>query len=247
MISELDEIKSNMKRVVQHFLKHNDSYSSLEDVCRIVNESPGAGRKLPNTKYTIKQLIEQAYEYEFHIECPTCRTYSVVANEMLCCGQRLKTLKTNHFVYIPIKQQLIRNIEKYFNEIVGYNPTTEEEVIADLHDGAQFKKLQAKFQSKVLSIIVNTDGASVFKTIFNESVWPLHLQQNYLVPSQRFKTSNMMLAAMHFGPNEPNMEDGRIVSSTSRRIKSNSKRGGHHSGKRWPETCIYSDVNPLLL
>lgn len=207
MILELVEIKSNMKRVVQHFLKHNDSYSSLKDVCRMVNESPGAGPRLPNTKYTIKRLIEPAYDCEYHIECPTCRTYSLVANEMLCCGQKLKTLNTNHFVYIPIKQQLIRNLEKNFNEIIGYNPTTEKEVIADLHDGAQYKKVQSKFQSKVLSIMVNTDGASVFKTIFNKSVWPVHLQQNYLVPSERFKTSNMMLAAMYFGPNEPNMEE----------------------------------------
>lgn len=207
VISEPVQVKSNMKRVLEHFLKHNDSYSSLEDVCRIVNDSPSAAPKLPTTKYAIKQLIEPAYECEYHIECPTCHTYSVGSNEIFCCGRKLKTSDTNHFVYIPIKQQLVRNIEKYFDEIVCYNPTTEEGVIKDIHDGTQFKKVQANFQSKVLSLMANTDGAAVFRTIFNKSVWPVHLQQNYLSPNKRFKTSNMILAAMYFGPDAPNMEE----------------------------------------
>lgn len=207
MISDPVHVKSDMKRVVEHFLKYNDSYRSLEDVCRIVNDSPGrTAPKIPTTKYAIKQLIEPAYECEYHIECPTCHKYSVGLNE-ICCDQRLKTLNTNHFVYIPIKQQLIRSIEKNFDEIVCYNPTTEEGVIKDLHDGVQFKKVQAKFQSKVLSIIANTDGAAVFKTIYNKSIWPVYLQQNYLLPSKRFKTSNMILAVIYFGPNEPNMKE----------------------------------------
>lgn len=42
-------------------------------------------------------------------------------------------------------------------------------------------------------------------TVFNESVWPVHLQQNYLLPTKRFKTSNIILAALHFGEKYPDM------------------------------------------
>lgn len=98
VISDPVHVKSDMKRVVEHFLKYNGSYRSSEDVCRIVNDSPGrTAPKIPTTKYAIKQLIEPAYECKYHIECPTCHKYSVGLNE-ICCDQRLKTLNTNHFV-----------------------------------------------------------------------------------------------------------------------------------------------------
>lgn len=52
----------------------------------------------------------------------------------------------------------------------------------------------------------NTDGAAIYKSVLNKSIWPIHLQQNYLSPSKRFKTSNILLAAMYFGTAQPNMQ-----------------------------------------
>lgn len=198
-------VEKQVKGIVSHFLRFDDTYSSLKDVAKIVNQTPNSATRVPTSTYKIKKLIEPAFDCQFHIKCPTCSHFST---ETQCCGNGLKTVNMDHFVSICLKQQLVKSIEDNFDEIMAYSSTNDDSVIRDAHDGIQFKKVQAKYQSfKILSLVVNTDGALVYRTVFKKSVWPVQLYQNYLPPSKRFKPSNILLNALHFGPTQPNMKE----------------------------------------
>lgn len=200
------EVKSSIKRLLTHFLKHKGSYQSLEDSCYIVNQTPNAAIKIPKTKYKIKKLFEPSFQCDFFIECSECKQVFLRSSyETECCNKTLKTTNTNHFVAISLRQQLMRSIENNFEEIMSYNPTNQDGTIEDVHDGIGVRNAQKNCSHKILSLTANTDGAAVYRSVFNKSVWPLHLQQNFLLPNKRFKTSNILVAAIYFGPNQPKM------------------------------------------
>lgn len=111
-----------------------------------------------------------------------------------------------------------------FDEIVAFETTNRADTLTDAHDSVQFKKIQSKYSCKILSLTANTDGAAIYKTVFNKSLWPIHLQQNYLTPKNRFKTINILLAALFFGPNQPNMHE--FFYPLLKELKEIQKEGG---------------------
>lgn len=122
IILEPEEVTSSVKRIVNHFLKHRQSFNTLEDVCKVVNLTPKAAVQVPTTKYKIKQFIEPTFACNFHIECMDCKHFSEgAAGEIACCGKKLKTANTNHFVTISLKEQLARSIINNFDEIAHLN------------------------------------------------------------------------------------------------------------------------------
>lgn len=205
-ISEPKIVKNHLKRVVNHFLNHRQSYSGLEDVCEIVNETTKADSKIPSTKYLIKKMIQPSFQSKIYIECTDCKKTSVAtSNSMECCGKRLETSNTNHFITVSLKEQLSRSIQDNFEEIISFIPSNDQDIICDVHDSIQFRRAQAKHPIKILSLTVNTDGAAIYRTVFDKSVWPLQLKQNYLLPKNRSKTSNIIVAALYFGKKNPDM------------------------------------------
>lgn len=54
---------------------------------------------------------------------------------------------------------------------------------------------------------MNTDGVKVFKSTDGGGLWPVFLQQDYLRPEKRFNVDNMILVALYYGKNKPNMNE----------------------------------------
>lgn len=80
------------------------------------------------------------------------------------------------------------------------------DTITDIHDCDQFKKFQQKYsKSIVLPLVMNTDGAQVFKSS-TKSVWLIQAYQCFLRPVKRFIPGNIIVAAAHFGPKKPCMK-----------------------------------------
>lgn len=198
-------MEKQVKGIVSHFIRYNDTYSSLKDVTEIVNRTPNSATRVPTSIYKIKKLIEPSFDCKFHIKCPTCKYFS---NENECCGNVLKPANMTHFVSICLKQQLVKSIEDNFDEIMAYSSRDDDGLIRDAQDGILFKKVEAKYRAfKILSLVVNTDGAVVYRTVFKKSVWPVQLYQNYLPPNKRFRPSNILLSALYFDSTQPNMKD----------------------------------------
>lgn len=137
-------MKAHTEEIVAHSLKFNLSLRGLENMTRIVNSTPSASIQIPQSRYKIKKLIKPVYSSEYHIKCEKCQIYSHTTStespamaKCVQCHNILKTSNSNFFIYIPIKQQLLRIIDKQFPEIIAYraNRNSDDETMTDMHEG----------------------------------------------------------------------------------------------------------------
>lgn len=197
--------KTNLTRnAVAHFISHNQSYKCLEDVTHLINTTPGAQIRIPNTKHRIKRQLHPFFTPIFHIQCAICKTYSATItaeSECAMCSIVIKRAHSNYFVAFPLKAQLVKSITDHFHEIVAYHQRLGEpaNLIRDVHDGIQYKKLKSCYPDCfLLPLAVNTDGARVFNTT-NKSMWPIQIYQNFLPPNVRYVPDNIIVTAIYEG------------------------------------------------
>lgn len=211
LIPDSQMINEQVYRIVNHQLKFNGSYRSLENMAKVVNHTPNAAIQTPQTTHKIKKLLLPVFESETHIKCSECEIYSSCFGSETECDTCKNTIKTSHseyFKYIPIKQQLehfvksnVNDILEYYSKVLGKNEIT------DIHNSAAFDCMEKKYPSHILlPLTVNTDGAKVFKSS-SYSLWLIQLYQGYLPPSERYKIENVMIVAVYFGTKKPCMRE----------------------------------------
>lgn len=194
------------KGVVAHALKFNQSYNAMQGVAKLINSTPGRECSIPDTKHKIKKTVKGLFDIEFHIKCKTCNAYTATTNaKTKCvttsCQQEIERANSPYFVNFPLRVQLMKSIIDNFDTIMSYNKSMSEssEVIRDVHDGIEFKKIKEQFPNFfILSLTVNTDGAQMFKSC-NQSIWPLQLIQKFLPPVIRYIPKNIINASIHQG------------------------------------------------
>lgn len=210
-ISESQLVNEQVYRIVNHQLKFNGSYRSLEHMSTVVNETPNAAIQTPCTTYKIKQLMVPVFKSETHINCHKCHIYSACSGSETECDSCKVTIKTSHseyFTYIPIKQQLERSIKCNANDILEYNSKVlNNNGITDIQNSFAFGCVKKKYSSHILlPLIVNTDGVKVFK-YSSYSLWLIQLYQGYLPPNKRYKPENVIIVSVYFGMKKPCMRD----------------------------------------
>lgn len=185
----------------------------MENMAKIINATPNSSIQIPSTKYKIRKLIQPHIKSELHIKCNDCLNYtSTSTNEIECsfCHKPLKTTGSCYFAYIPVEQQLKQSVQRNIDDILAYDLTMQngkEHEIADIHHSILYKNAQKKHPfSIILPIIINTDGIKVFRS-GNKSLWLIQIYQCYLKPTIRFKPSNVIVVAAHFGFKKPNMKE----------------------------------------
>lgn len=182
----------------------------MENMARVINATPNAAIQVPVTKYKIKQLIQSNIKSEFHIKCKKCSNFiASLTNEIKCtfCGTLTKTTNSEYFVYIPIEHQLKQSVEANIDDILNYySKIRNQDQISDIHNGELFKNAQKLRPNTILlPIIVNTDGVKVFR-VQTKSLWLILFYQCYLSPPMRYKPSNVLIVAAHFGCKKPDMK-----------------------------------------
>lgn len=200
---EISPRTQHTKQILSHSLHFNQSYSNLQAVSKLVNSTPGARIQLPDTLYRIKKLVPPVIETQYYIQCSDCKDYSMTTTtevECTTCSKVLKRAKSEYFVYLPLKPQIMKTINQHFNDIVSYSQScSTDDIICDFQDGIVYKKIKAKYPDKImLPLVVNTDGAAIFKST-NNSVWPILIISNFLRPSIRYIPENVMVLGIHEG------------------------------------------------
>lgn len=181
----------------------------MEGMASVINATPNGSIKVPSTKYKLKMLIPPALNTEIHIKCVNCGNYMSSAKsqtECELCKVLIKTTDLDYFVYIPIKQQLLLTLSRNLSDIILYATTVSlSNQISDLQNAELFKNAQKKYPNAILlPLILNTDGAKVFKSN-QKSLWLIQAYQAYLPPSVRYFTQNILIVAAHFGAHKPDM------------------------------------------
>lgn len=213
------EFLNILYRVIRHYVKHKITLECLEDTVKLMNLVSGCNIQLPSTKYNIFKLFEdQAFvktKKQYFAKCEKCQLYTTKSydkNKNHCdiCKSNIKASETNFFNYMPIKDQLTKSILKNWPLIQEYNENNDDKVnntqcLSDMHDAEIFKNLQSgleRSERNVLALVLNTDGASPFKST-SLSVWPIQIIQNFLPPEHRYKPENIITAGLYFGKNKP--------------------------------------------
>lgn len=198
--------------------RHNLNWQGVEDLLLLVNTIVKTNELVPS-KYLFKKMFMQNdnTKPQAHFWCQNCGKYfgskdsSNVQSKMPCenCKTDVSTdtkYKKNHFMVLPIKNQL-KNILEQNSEFVEFNKPSLDDVITDVHDAANFQKLKQKEENNCsyITITFSCDGAAVFKATKNKSMWPLQFFINEIDLNHRFKRQNMIVAAVSFGET-PNMQ-----------------------------------------
>lgn len=88
-----------------------------------------------------------------------------------------------------MKDEFHANIEQNSNEELN-----------DIFDGKAYQELLLKHGNhNFITLTCNTDGARVFKSAKEPSLWPLQFFVNEISPQKRFKRENLLIAALAFG------------------------------------------------
>lgn len=221
---------AHTKQVVEHSVRFQQSYKCLESTSELVNSTPNASIRIPTSTYKIKKVIQSGYKTEFHIQCAKCQNYSVTTStksQIACefCSNNIKASDSNYFVYIPIKQQLLKSINENFEQIQSSQANnTESTVISDVHDSIQHKRIQGKYKNAmVLSLAAFTDGIVMHKSS-SRSVWVIQIAQNFLHPKIRYIPKNILVVGLHHGLKKPEMKD--FFSPLLKELKSIQRDGG---------------------
>lgn len=201
-----------MNQIVDHHLRFNGSYQSLESMAKIVNSTPGSTVKIPSTKYMIKKYIKPKFDLETHIKCRRCQNYfasSQSTTQCNLCNVSIKATDSDYFIYIPIAKQLEHSLKNNIEEILSYATKydRQENVMKDIFDSKMFMKIKEKYAEHIIMpLIINTDGVKVFNSN-QKSLWLIQGVQGWLPPSIRFYPTNVMIFAARFGTKKPNMKD----------------------------------------
>lgn len=197
--------------MVGHQLKFNGSYRSLEHMSRLINETPNAAIQSPHTTYRIKKYIPPILNTETYVKCRQCEVYTqCFGSEVECesCQATTKPSQSEYFIYIPIEKQLEHFVKSNMDDILEYNSIVCSKTgITDIQKSLCFENMKKNHPSHIsLPLIVNADGAKVFKSTSN-SLWLIQLYQGYVPPNKRYKPENVMIVTVYFGEKKPQMNE----------------------------------------
>lgn len=209
---------SIIDRVMQHYIRHNLTLVCVEDTFKLLNFISDSKKKLPVTKYHIMRQFEERVSIhlnrEIYIKCINCNIYSKassVRREGACtqCEKHLVCGETNFFVYMPLEKQILHCLKLNWPIIQDYiDKNHDSSDITDVHNADFLKKLYKKNKRKnsdrkLLSLVLNTDGANKFKSN-TLSVWPIQLILNFLPPEHRYIPKNILTVGLYYGVTKPN-------------------------------------------
>lgn len=207
-----DDYEKSLKSLLHHFVRHNLSLKCLEDTAKLINGTPGATIKIPTTKYKlIKTFVSMSgFKIEFHIFCTHCKIYSnhIVdgAHECEECSRKLKATETNHFIYIPLEEQLKRLLNRHYDSVLSFAAgidTNNSAPVKDVHDGKVVKNLM-KSKNNLLCVMINSDGVALKKS-GNKSFWSIQVICNFLPPYQRYQLPNILSVGFYYNNEKPDM------------------------------------------
>lgn len=192
-------------------IRHDLSWTAKEDLIRLVNRTIGED-KLPPSKHILKQKFKKLNTCNpvKHFVCHSCNLYLGTLHEIeesnkqfcLSCGSKVQTdtkYKKNHFVTVPMREQMKEVLERNSEHLkFEFRPPSSH--ICDVHDSELFQQLRIEMgNDPIITLTFSTDGAVVFKSTKEKSLWPLQFIINEIDLERRFRRENMFCSAISFG------------------------------------------------
>lgn len=205
-----------MLMIYSYAVRHSLSWVATEDLARLVNKVIGKDVLSPSKYHFKKKFQPSKSQFITHTICHFCNQYLgklsdiITSNMQFCpnCQTEIQIdtkYKKNHFITIPIKPHLkdilVQNIKN-----LSFNIDSRSDAICDVHDSELFRRMKFQMGGKpFITLTVSTDGARVFQSATENSLWPIEFIINEINLERRFKHENIICSAFSFGKT-PNMQ-----------------------------------------
>lgn len=202
--------------IVHLAIRHCDTEPFVEDMISFVNVLFGE-TVLDISYHIFKNLFPPSKCITRHYFCPDCEIPIGSSEEMK--GVKLKKCHKchknvnvgsvdcgNYFITLSLREQIEAFLARPDVKLVDHKRRTSD-FISDIFDGEMYKTIRnvlGQQISNILTYTFNTDGVRVHKSTKN-SMWPILLYINEVIPDQRFQVDNVILAGVWFGTSAPNM------------------------------------------
>lgn len=199
-------------------VRHSLTWVATEDLTRLVNKVIGSNVLSPSKYHFKKKFKSSKNQFVTHIICHFCNQYLgdlsdiVESNVQFCsnCHTEIQIdtkYKKNHFITIPIEPHLKNVLRQNIGNLhLNLNTKMSANAICDVHDSAHFLRMKAEMAGKpFITLTVSTDGARVFESASENSLWPIQFIINEIDLENRFKRENIVCSAFSFGKT-PNMQ-----------------------------------------
>lgn len=204
-------VSDAMLMIHAYSVRHDLSWTAIDDLIRLVNRVVGE-KKIPQSKYLFKQKFVKSIKCNpvKHFVCHQCNLYLGTLEQIKSEGNEYCTIcqckiqtdtkyAKNHFVTIPIREQLTKILERNSDNLI-FNTQRSTTHICDVHDALLFQRME-----NIITLTFSSDGAAVFKATQEKSLWPLQFIANEIDLEHRFQRSNMFCSVISFGAT-PNMQ-----------------------------------------
>lgn len=191
-------------------IRHNLNWKAIEDLVHLVNTLQGF-EVMPASKYFFKKKFgEKDLKRTTHFLCHACDKY--LGTEEKLKSENIKTCqnceteicmdtkyKKNHFITIPVEIQ-IKNLLEQNEDHINLNSAGSTDSMRDIQDSLNYRRLmESSKDDKFITLTVSTDGAVVYRSTKEKSLWPIQFFINEISLKYRFKRKNMICAAFSFG------------------------------------------------
>lgn len=204
-----------MAMIYSFHVRHNLTMVALEDLAELFNHVL-ENKVLPASKKTFinKFNSNQEFSQVIHFVCDICNKYlgkqeDFPEKKTVLCSNCHKNVNistkyaNNHFITLPVENQLLKILDFCIaNGQMISTRTASNGLIDDVHSSELLQKLNRQISAlnrEYITITLSTDGACVFKSSKNKSLWPLQFLVNEIKKEYRFKRENIMLAALSCG------------------------------------------------
>lgn len=196
--------------------RHSMTWEATEDLARLMNRIIGAEKIRPSKHLFKQKFMPDDCSAVKHFVCHECDLYlgtlsQLNSSKMNNCPNckveiQLNTkYKKNHFLTIPFRNHMQQVLHQN-SEHLTLNADPPNSDICDVHDGLYFQNLRNNVGNiPYITLTFSTDGATVFKSTKDKSVWPVQFIINEIDLKYRFKRENVFCAAVAFGKT-PNMQ-----------------------------------------
>lgn len=237
--------------IYAYSVRHNLNWTAVEDLIHLVNSIIGKDSLHPS-KYMFRKMFKpkEKFTSNVHFWCQVCEKYFGVKQDTvdpvcLNCSNVIVTdtkYHKNHFVSMPIKDQLKNMLEQNSEKLI-FNSNSSSRDMTDVHDSQNYQRLKSEMENTpYITLTIYTDGAAVFKSTKDKSLWPICVFINEICLDQRFKRENILCTALSFGKT-PNMR--MFFKPLIEEIKTINSEGGIHFRNKTGELKIVR-VIPMM-
>lgn len=190
--------------------RHGLTWEATEDLARLMNRMIGEEKIRPSKHIFKQKFMPNNCKPVKHFVCDECNLYLGTLLELNdskinhcpnCRAQiQLNTkYKKNHFLTIPFRSHM-QHVLHQNSEQLSLNTHIRNADICDVHDALYFRNLRENVGNiPFITLTFSTDGAAVFKSTKDKSVWPIQFIVNEINLENRFKRENVFCAAISFG------------------------------------------------